>query len=188
MYSFFGLVEENEPVAITFEEVGKAAGHVCPTVAGAYLVAKRALKELYGDELPIRGNVKVTIFGAADLMVNGPIAQVFNHILGSAPITGFAGLGGKYRRRNLLTFKEDTVNPGVFEFERVDTRKKVRVAYNPEFITPREQFGDISYLLNAALSEGSSKTERNAFATAWLTRVFDILDNPEKVLVVEEIK
>ncbi len=42
-------------------DVVKSAGHSCPTVAGAYLATREALKRLYGDELPERGAIRVDL-------------------------------------------------------------------------------------------------------------------------------
>lgn len=187
MYSFFGLTGENEAVEITFEEVVKAAGHVCPTVAGAYLLAKRALSELFQDELPVRGNVKVTVFGPPDIMVNGPIAQVFNHILGAAHVTGFKGLKGKFVRKDLLTFIEGDIKPMTFDFERTGTDRKIRLTYTPEVIKPAGPEENASSLLPAAIKDDASQQDKERFQKAWLARVFKILANPDKVIKVEKL-
>jgi len=42
-----------------YADAVKLAGHSCPTVAGAYLLARRALAALYPDTLPERGDIQV---------------------------------------------------------------------------------------------------------------------------------
>ena len=40
-----------------YADAVRLAGHSCPTVAGAYLLTRRGLRALYGDDLPERGNI-----------------------------------------------------------------------------------------------------------------------------------
>ncbi|RLE24834.1 MAG: hypothetical protein DRJ08_00080, partial [Acidobacteria bacterium] len=54
-------VNENGMVEISYLEIVKMAGHSCATVAGAYLMALKGLKALYGGERPKRGQIKVEI-------------------------------------------------------------------------------------------------------------------------------
>ena len=49
-----GLIEYGYADAV------RLAGHSCPTVAGAYLMARAGLRTLYPDTLPERGGVVVT--------------------------------------------------------------------------------------------------------------------------------
>jgi len=44
---------------VPYIQLVKAAGHSCPTVAGAYAMSYHALKVLYPDSLPVRGEIKV---------------------------------------------------------------------------------------------------------------------------------
>ena len=37
-----------------YADAVRLAGHSCPTVAGAYLLTRRGLRALYGDDLPDR--------------------------------------------------------------------------------------------------------------------------------------
>jgi hypothetical protein len=43
-------------IAYSYVDAVKLAGHSCPTVAGAWLMTVRALRALYGDEMPVRGD------------------------------------------------------------------------------------------------------------------------------------
>jgi len=50
---------ENGIIDFSYTEIVKMAGHSCGVVSGAYLMALKGLKALYGEELPLRGNIKV---------------------------------------------------------------------------------------------------------------------------------
>src|SRR5574340_805498 len=102
-----GAMDKNEAFVFTYTDAIKLAGHSCPAVSGAYKLTQLALKKLYGNEIPIRGQIKVTFKGGLDHKVNGPISQVVTLITGAAGESGFKGLGGgRYNRQNLLSFDE----------------------------------------------------------------------------------
>ena len=88
----------------TFEDAVKLSGHACPTVVGAFLMSIHALKALYGEETPLRGGVRISMPGAVDQGVNGPISQVFTLLTGAAAENGFHGLAGQFQRDGLLQF------------------------------------------------------------------------------------
>ncbi|MFN8625016.1 MAG: DUF542 domain-containing protein [Candidatus Binatia bacterium] len=170
---FLGLVDSGEPIAVGFEELVKAAGHLCPTVAGAYLVLKHGLAALYGDEPAVRGQVRVTAYGRPQDFGYGPIAQLVNLAIGAAPETGFGGLGpGRFARRNLFVFKSDDIRRHEFDFERLDTGRTVHVVYDPACVpTPADFQGAIA----PALIESATAEAVARFRSAWLGRVHEIL-------------
>ena len=88
-----GAMDKDEPFVYRFEDAIKTAGHSCPAVSGAYRLTQTALKHLHGDEIPVRGNIKVTFRGGIEYRVNGPISQVVTLITGAAGDNGFHGLG-----------------------------------------------------------------------------------------------
>jgi hypothetical protein len=98
-------------VDYTFIDVVKLAGHVCPATAGAYLCCQKALKQLYPDEIPVRGDITVTIHGQPHEGVYGVISQIFSFLTGAAPDTGFKGLGPRFRRKDLLKFSPKKATP-----------------------------------------------------------------------------
>jgi len=77
-----GAFEKGE-YEITYLEVVKAAGHSCPTVAGAYLLTAAALTALYGDERAVRGDLKVEFAESLEEGVAGVIGNVVSHITGA---------------------------------------------------------------------------------------------------------
>ena len=181
---FLGLVPAGEPITITFAELVKAAGHVCPTVAGAYLILRYGLKALYGSEPAVRGAVRVTAYGGAADFGYGPIAQLVNLVIGAAPDTGFGGLArGRFRRRDLFLFKRDDIRHNEFDFERLDTGRRVRVIYDPSVIpSPSE----LAAAIGPALADGASVDAIARFRRLWLQRVEDILAAGYRVVNVSE--
>ena len=55
-----GLIEYGYADAV------RVAGHSCPTVAGAYLMALAGLRALYPDATPERGGIEVVMNGGED--------------------------------------------------------------------------------------------------------------------------
>lgn len=180
-----GMVPEGEPLVFTFAEVAKAAGHACPAVAGAYRTTQLALSALYGEEYPVRSEIRVTVGGAPDAPGFGPMASVMRQLTGAADETGFAGFGGYGGREDLLTF-----DPGVasksgraFEFARTDTGRTVRVTFDPSAGSGRDREsssgGPSSHATLQSLVGGeASEAERAAFLDRWHGRVGRILTSP----------
>ncbi|MBF0462829.1 MAG: hypothetical protein HQL87_15745 [Magnetococcales bacterium] len=155
----------------TFTDAVKLAGHACPTVAGAFLVAKTALERLFPGETPVRGDVGITLPGPVDQGVNGPISQIFTLLTGAAARNGFQGLAGQFVRCQLLHFRE-SASPGPFLFERLSTGQTVQLLYSAQAIPVPAAVTDYMSLV---LSGRASDTEREQFRQAWRQRVLDIL-------------
>jgi hypothetical protein len=177
-----GAVALGEPIEHTFAEVVKAAGHVCPTVAGAWLVTRAGLAALYGDALPVRGDVEVRCMGGPGQFGYGPMAQVIANLTGAAPETGFRGLGGRFGRANLLTFHPETPALSTFEFRRRDTGAGVRVIYRPETV-PADP--ELRAAMAGALAADEAATA--VFRRLWLDRVERILAAADDVVRVEPL-
>ncbi len=154
----------------TYDDAVKLSGHACPTVAGGFLLVKYALKELWGHDVPQRGDIGVTVHGAQDEGTNGPISQVFTLITGAAASNGFHGLGGKFARNGLLKF-ELTGQPG-FRFERMSTGDSVTLVYDPSSIGAAPTMGDD---LGRILGGFANEEILERFRNAWRDRVLAIL-------------
>jgi hypothetical protein len=179
---FLGLLPPGEPLAVSFAEMVKAAGHVCPTVAGAYLILRHGLAALYGNEPAVRGAVRVTAYGGPADFGYGPIAQLVNFVIGAAADSGFGGMAhGRFRRRDLFVFKRDDIRRNEFDFERLDTARKARVVYDPSVIAaPTQLAGSIA----PALADGAADAAVAHFRALWLMRVADILAAGTRVVNV----
>src|SRR3972149_11305743 len=141
-----GAMDKNESFVFTYTDAVKLAGHSCPAVSGAYKLTCLAIKSLYGNETPVRGQIRVSFKGGINYKVNGPISQVVTLITGAAGESGFKGLGGgRYNRHNLLSFdetqeaSEDAVCTVIFE--RMDTKKKIETSYCNYMLPANPQMG-----------------------------------------------
>lgn len=185
-----GASDEGEPYVYHYTDIIKYSGHSCPAVSGGFMMAKLGLKELYGDDTPIRGDIKVTMKGAPDEKVNGPISQVISFITGAAGDTGFKGMKGKFSRYNLMIYENDNPSEnGILAeaiFERMDTGKKVNVAYNASAIPSNPEMGKIMPLI---ISGKASKEEIIKFGDLWQERVrIVLLETPENAFNVKVVK
>lgn len=158
----------------------KLAGHSCPTVAGAYLMTRRALEMLYPDHTPERGAVQVRFSAPADEGVTGVIGSVVGLITGAAGLGGFKGIGRNFRRQNLMYFScaiEDEVS-----FERIDNGATVQLAMHMHRVEADPRTGA---LLKNLLTGVATPEEASEFAALWQERVKRILvdhaDDPELI-------
>ena len=185
-----GAMDKTEAFVFTYTDAVKLAGHSCPAVSGAYKLTQLALKSLYGSEIPVRGQIKVTFKGGIDNKVNGPISQVVTLITGAAGESGFKGLGGgRYSRHNLLSFDEtkeadeDAVCTVIFE--RTDRNKKIEISYSNYMLPANPKMGD---LMPLAVTGKGSDAEIKEFGELWHERIKAVLMNPpEGMFVIKEL-
>lgn len=174
---------EDVVLEYSFADVIKMAGHACPTVSGAYVSCQKALEKLYPGEIPVRGDIAVTVYGAPDDGVYGVIGQVFSFITGAAPNTGFKGLGTRFKRKDLLKFKEESLDPLAmcFEFRRLDNKKAVLVKfYSHKMPYPREKEARMGELIQKVVWDGATDAEKKEFQDLWTDKVNTIvLDNKD---------
>jgi hypothetical protein len=163
---FLGLRGRGQPITFTLEDAGRYAGHLCPTVATAFEMTRAALKVLYPNEKPVRGDVRVTVASAPDAFANGPLGRVIGYLTGAARDDGFGGLAGRWSRRNLLRFDPESRPFGSVLFERIDTEASVRLLARPERLS---QGADISKLMKVALQHAPEPNA--ALQQAWYERV-----------------
>jgi hypothetical protein len=149
----------------------RLAGHSCPTVAGAYLMARAALRALYPEGPAVRGAVSVRIPGPANEGVNGVIAQVFTLLTGAAADNGFHGIGGHFVRQDLLDYA-DPDQGGDIQVTRGDTGKTVSVALDLGSVPPA---ANLRPLLMAAFAPDATPAQRKNFGDVWQDRVRRIL-------------
>lgn len=170
---FLGAINKDEEFIFTYADVVKMAGHSCPSVSGAYKITQKALKALYGNETPRRGEISVKILGDVDHGANGPMSQVISLITGAAPETGFSGLGQRFGRKNKLTFDGKNEEANTFVFTRDDNGKSVKVIYHPQRIPQARE--DLSGLLAKCVVGTASKKERQKFQEIWQSGVKAVL-------------
>lgn len=165
-------------ITISYPEVVKLAGHSCPTVAGAYLMTLRGLEALYGNDMPVRGNITVEMQQNQDDGVCGVTANVISFITGAAGSGGFKGVGGFSARNNLLSFGNNI--EGEVRMTRTDIGKSVDVNYDPSSIPGNPMMME---LMQKTFSGTATEQEEKDFHTMWQGRVELVLNSPNVVSV-----
>lgn len=174
----------NGIITYTYADAVKLAGHSCPTVAGAYLMVRKGLGYLYGDELPERGAIEVHMRDGREVGTTGVVASVATLLTGAAAETGFAGIGPNQRfgRRNLLQFNADI--DGLLALRRRDTGRGVILDLNAARV-PADP--DMRTLFPEAVAGRANESEQTRFARLWQDRVarmlLDHADDPELVRI-----
>lgn len=177
---------ETGVMTYTYTDAVKLAGHSCPTVAGAYLMLRSGLRQLYGNEMPERGGAEVFMRDPRDEGTTGVIATIATLITGAAPETGFGGIGARQRftRRDLLHF-EAPIN-GLMALRRKDCGRGVTLDLDTAAV-PAD--AGIQQLFPRVLAERPSDDDLARFAALWQARVERMLiqhaDDPTLVQVAE---
>ena len=166
---FLGAIDDGI-VEYSYIDAIKLAGHSCPTVASAYWMTCKALKALYDEALPERGNIRVEFRQKNIDGVCGVIANVASLLTGAGNNTAFKGIGGRFDRRNKLLFESDIQTET--RFTRLDTMQAVDVSVNLQGVpsSPR-----VSELLPACLSGTAGSADYAEFRQLWQMRVKAIL-------------
>jgi hypothetical protein len=164
-----------------YEDAVRLAGHSCPTVAGAWLMAVRGLSILYPEPtIPERGRIRIDMRDPEDAGTTGVVANVLGLITGAAGRGGFKGLGGVHARRGLLNFGTAQFAP--VRLTRLDTGAAVAVDYDPDHVPPSP---DLPGLMARMVGGTADAEVRNTLAHLWRERVRRILidhaDDPDLV-------
>ncbi len=154
-----------------YADAVRLAGHSCPTVASAFLMLRTALVSLYGDALPVRGEIRVDLAEAHDAGVTGVIASIVTLITGATTDTGFRGLAGRFNRRNKLFFAQPLAH-GELRCTRLDSGAAVEVAADLSHVPGVPRMGE---LMRASLAGQASAAERKEFQALWQDRVRRLL-------------
>jgi len=161
-------------IEINYLDCVKLAGHSCPTVAGAYLMALQGLKALYPDSLPQRGSIRVSIKEERSEGVTGVVGNILSFITGAGDESGFKGVQGNFGRNDLLMYNAPITSEVMFT--RIDTNESVSVSYDPSSIPADEKMRP---LMAKILQNIASYDEKQTFKTLWQNRVEKILLTPE---------
>lgn len=165
-----------------YADAVRLAGHSCPTVAGAWLIACRALAALYPDTLPQRGELRIDLRAQFDVGTSGVVGSVLGLLTGAAGDGGFKGLGARHSRRDLLRYG---VGIGAdVRIARMDTGASVLIDYHPEVVAPSP---DLPALMARVVGGVADAQESALFTQLWQDRVRRILlqhaDDPTLVVL-----
>ena len=171
---FLGAFDQGR-VEISYLDCAKLAGHSCPTVASAYLLARRGLGKLYPEGSPQRGMIKVEMRAAKEEGVTGVIANVISYIVGGNDEGGFKGIGGTFSRRDLLSFGHTELE-GMVRLTRTDTGASVTLSSDTSQVPGSPQ---MMPLMQKAMQGAASDEEKAQFGTLWQARVEAMLLDSE---------
>jgi len=165
---------ENGLMEITYLDCVKLAGHSCPTVAGAYLMALKGLETLYPETRPERGTIHVAMREDEAEGVTGVTCNVISFIAGANGIGGFKGINGHFSRDNLVSF--NVPMEGEVKLTRLDTNTSVVLNCNLSMI-PADPM--MKPLMAKSLQGTASAEEQKEFGILWQKRVEQILLSTE---------
>ncbi len=170
---FLGAMKEGV-VDINYLDCVKLAGHSCPTVAGAYLMALKGLALLYPDSLPQRGFIRVDMREDENEGVTGVICNVISFIMGAGGKGGFKGIQGNFSRNDLIGYHAPI--QGDVKLTRIDTNQSVSLSYNPSIIPSDTR---MMPLMKQIMDQSATHDEEQLFKHLWQKRVKTILLSEE---------
>lgn len=181
-----GAAEEGI-LTYSYADMVKLAGHSCPTVAGTYLMLQKALKLLYPNTVPVRGEIKIYFQGNLGEGVVGVMSNIATLITGATDISGFHGLNGKYDRRGLIEY--GSIINGELAIERIDTTERIILSYHPKVVPADPRMAE---WLGLILSDKANFEIEKSFQMAWQNRVKSILidyaEHPGLIITQQEKK
>lgn len=167
---FLGAAEDGL-LEYRYADAVRLAGHSCPTVTVAFLMTRAALTALYGEALPVRGEIRVDLAETQDAGVAGVIASIATLVTGATADTGFKGLAGQFNRRDKLFFGQ-RLKQGSLRFTRLDTGDAVEVAVDLSRVPGNPRIGE---LMPLCLSEQATTQQQGEFQMLWQGRVRQLL-------------
>ena len=163
---FLGAFTQGK-LEISYYDCAKLAGHSCPTVASAFLMASSGLKALFPHSTPTRSQIRVEMKAAKEEGVTGVIATVVSYIVGAGDEGGFKGIGKVFGRNNLLSFGHSDI-VGTLRLIRLDTAEAVTVSVDTKQVPGSP---DMMPLMQKALQGRATEEEKAQFQTLWQSRV-----------------
>jgi hypothetical protein len=133
-------------------------------------MATQGLKALYGNDIPQRGSIEISMRDSESDGVTGVICNVLSFITGANGAGGFKGLNGKFARNGLVTYNAAIVSE--VQLRRTDTGESVSLNYNASMIP-----GDpmMQPLMGKVMQGLATEEEKKQFGVLWQARVENIL-------------
>ena len=181
---FLGAFEDGI-VEISYLDCAKLAGHSCPTVASAYLMAIAGLNSLYPDGLPHRSQISIEMQAPKAEGVTGVIGNVIAYIVGANDEGGFKGIGGTFSRNDLLSFGISQLT-GMVRLTRIDTGDSVTLSSDTSQVPGSPE---MMPLMQKAMQGAASDAEKAQFQALWQGRVEVMLlnkDLQDKIITINK--
>lgn len=171
-FAKFLMADQDEyEFSISLLDVVRFAGHACPSMVGAFLIAQRATKELFPEaNICIRGQVGIEIPNSVTQGATGPISNVFSMIFGAWEKSGFGGLQGQFVRRSLLKYDSSSISSGTFRFTNLTTGNSVDISYDPSRVQIPNELASFT------------------FQKIWRYKIATILENPNEYIDCRTVK
>jgi hypothetical protein len=124
-----------DPLMHSFEisllDCYRMAGHACHAITGSFLVAEAAIENLFPEtKICERGDLIVEFGSALDERATGPRSNVISFITGAWGSSGFPGLKGKFKRKDLISYGHNDLKKSEVRFRRLSNGKVVVIEYD----------------------------------------------------------
>ena len=162
-----------------YADAVRLTGHSCPTVASAYLMTVVGLRALYGEQMPVRGEIAVYMRDGRDSGANGVVASVVQLLSGAAPETGFKGMGPRFSRYNLLRFDQPLQE--VMGLRRNDTAQALQVSLDASKVGWPDEMRSV---LPKAVGGRANAAELARFGQLWQDRVRRIFAQADELQLI----
>lgn len=144
----------------------RMAGHACYAITGAFLATEAAIQRLYPEStICERGDLKVDFPSCIDEGATGPKSNVISFITGAWASSGFPGLRGNFRRKDLLSYGDQSVPSGAIRFTRLSTGKSLLIQYDPKSVI-------------------ANSPSEATFPESWRHEICQILANSEQTIQI----
>ena len=182
MAALVGSLPEGQTLTIHLTDVALYTGHVCPGIASGYMLTKMALKALYPDGTPERGQIRVAAMAPSDLL------DVASYITGARAFYGRDEINA-FDLAIDTTLKPKKPGKFVMVFQRKDNGKAVKAVFNKFKLMPAEKAKGMKAFLQKMLQGKVSQKEKEQKWTKIQSIVKRILLNtPEGVFNVSQLK
>ena len=148
----------------------RMAGHACHAITGAFLITESAVENLFPEtKVCERGDLIVELGSNLDERATGPRSNVISFITGAWASTGFPGLKGNFKRKDLVSYDHTDLEKGAVRFRRISNGKSVVITYDPSSL-----LRNLDHQLN--------------FPESWRAEICAILNNSVKTVVTSLLK
>ncbi len=146
----------------------RLSGHACHAITGAFLVTETAIERLFPEtKVCERGDIIVEFGSNLDERATGPRSNVISFITGAWGPTGFPGLKGNFKRKDLVSYGHSELGKSTIRFRRISNGRTVHVEYDP---------GDFVKRLDLNLK----------FPEKWRAEIIAILNNSAEIIKILE--
>jgi len=183
MATLVGSVPEDKNVLdIHLTDVALYTGHVCPGVASGCMLTRLALKALYPDQIPRRGQVRVAAMAPSELL------DVASYITGAR---AFYGRGRINAHDLAIDPSLDPKQPGrfVMVFQRKDTGKAVKVVFYKSKVIPASRQKAVNSYFHKAFQGKATDKEKEDMHKEIQSLVKKVLfDTPEDLFEITALR